>query len=273
MKLSVNGIHFYYNSVRALDDVTFKVKDGEVLGIIGPNGSGKTTLLRCINFALRPRTGAVLIDGENISELTRKEIAKNIGVVPQNSTIQFPFTVFDIVSMGRTPHLGRLTRETSEDVAIVRDAMKITDSLHLADRAIDEVSGGEKQRVIIARALAQEPRILLLDEPTLHLDINHQLEVLELVKKIARKNKLIVVFVSHDLNLATRYCDRLVLLASGKIFSMGKPQDVVTPNNIKEVYNIEIEINYSKRIRSFNIIPVSTIYDKSQPLKSNRGVR
>jgi len=217
MKLNINGVTFYYDSVKALNDITFEVSEGDVLGVIGPNGSGKTTLLRCINLALRPKVGTVFIDGENILELDRKDIAKNIGVVPQNSTIHFPFTVFDIVLMGRTPHLGRLDRETSKDIEIAKNAMKITNTQHLADRLIDEVSGGEKQRVIIARALTQEPKILLLDEPTLHLDINHQLEVLELVKKLARENKLIVVLVSHDLNLANRYCDRLMLLNSGKI--------------------------------------------------------
>ncbi|RLF72599.1 MAG: ABC transporter [Thermoplasmata archaeon] len=262
MKLNINGITFFYDSVKALDDITFEVNEGEVLGVIGPNGSGKTTLLRCINMALKPKVGTVFIDGENILELDRKDIAKKIAVVPQNSTIRFPFTLFDIVLMGRTPHLGRLDRETPEDIEIAKKAMKITKTLHLADRLIDEVSGGERQRVIIARALTQEPKILLLDEPTLHLDINHQLEILELIKKLARKNKLIVILTSHDLNLASRYCDRLVLLNTGRIYSIGKPQNVLTRDNIKEVYNIEVEINYNKRTKSLNIIPVAVINTK-----------
>ncbi|MDI6855803.1 MAG: ABC transporter ATP-binding protein [Candidatus Thermoplasmatota archaeon] len=263
MKLNIKGITFYYDSIKALENITFEVNEGEVLGVIGPNGSGKTTLLRCINRALKYKIGSILIDKEDVLELDRKEIAKNIGVVPQNSTIHFPFTVFDIVLMGRTPHLGRLDRETSKDIKIAKNAMEITNTQHLADRLIDEVSGGEKQRVIIARALTQEPKILLLDEPTLHLDINHQLEVLELVKKLARKNKLIVVLVSHDLNLASRYCDRLMLLNAGKIYSIGKPQEVLTKENIKEVYKIEIEVNYNKKIKSFNIVPISAIDNKS----------
>ncbi|RKY85183.1 ABC transporter [candidate division KSB1 bacterium] len=262
MKLNIIGITFFYDSVKALDDITFEVNEGEVLGVIGPNGSGKTTLLRCINMALKPKVGTVFIDGENILELDRKDIAKKIAVVPQNSTIRFPFTLFDIVLMGRTPHLGRLDRETPEDIEIAKKAMKITKTLHLADRLIDEVSGGERQRVIIARALTQEPKILLLDEPTLHLDINHQLEILELIKKLARKNKLIVILTSHDLNLASRYCDRLVLLNTGRIYSIGKPQNVLTRDNIKEVYNIEVEINYNKRTKSLNIIPVAVINTK-----------
>jgi len=262
MKLNIIGITFFYDSVKALDDITFEVNEGEVLGVIGPNGSGKTTLLRCINMVLKPKVGTVFIDGENILELDRKDIAKKIAVVPQNSTIRFPFTLFDIVLMGRTPHLGRLDRETPEDIEIAKKAMKITKTLHLADRLIDEVSGGERQRVIIARALTQEPKILLLDEPTLHLDINHQLEILELIKKLARKNKLIVILTSHDLNLASRYCDRLVLLNTGRIYSIGKPQNVLTRDNIKEVYNIEVEINYNKRTKSLNIIPVAVINTK-----------
>ena len=259
MKLSINGITFYYESVKALDDITFEANEGEILGVIGPNGSGKTTLLRCINLVLKPKVGTVFIDGKNILKLDRKDIAKNIGVVPQNPTIHFPFTVFEIVLMGRTPHLGRLDRETSKDIEIAKNAMKITNTHHLANRSIDEVSGGEKQRAIIARALTQEPKILLLDEPTLHLDINHQLEVLELIKKLARKNNLIVVLVSHDLNLASRYCDRLLLLKSGKIYSMGEPQEVLTPRSIKEVYNIDADINYNPKTRSLNIVPICTI--------------
>ena len=169
MNLTIKGIDFYYESIKALENITFEVKEGEVLGIIGPNGSGKTTLLKCINMVLRPKVGAILIDSKNISEFDRKEIAKNIGVVPQNSTIHFPFTVFDIVLMGRMPYVDKLKGECCRDLEITEEVMKITNTKHLASRPINEISGGEKQRVIIARALAQEPKILLLDEPTLHL--------------------------------------------------------------------------------------------------------
>lgn len=262
MKLNINGVSFSYDSVKALDNITFEVNEGEILGVIGPNGSGKTTLLRCINRVLKPKMGTIFLDKEDILELDRKEIAKTIGVVPQNATIHFPFTVFDIVLMGRTPHLGRLDRETSKDVEVAKKAMTITNTQHLADRLIDEVSGGEKQRIIIARALTQEPKILLLDEPTLHLDINHQLEVLELIKGLAIKNRLIVVWVSHDLNLANRYCDRLMLINSSKIHSIGKPQEVLTRDNIEDVYNIEVEYSYNKRLKSFHIIPISKIDNK-----------
>ena len=165
--------------------------------------------------------------------------------------------------MGRTPHLGRLNGESVKDLKIARNAMKITNTLHLAERSIDEISGGEKQRIIIARALTQEPRILLLDEPTLHLDINHQLEILELVDDLAKKKGIIVVLVSHDLNLAGRYCDRLILLNDGSIFSMGRAEEVLTKRNINDVYNIEVEISYNRMIKANTIIPVAVSKKKS----------
>jgi len=257
MKLSVKEIDFYYDSIKVLENVTFEVGEREILGIVGPNGSGKTTLLRCINMVLKPKIGTILINDKSIFKLDRKEIAKKIGVVPQNSTIYFPFTVFDIVLMGRTPHLDRLDKESPKDLEIAKVAMEITNTLHLADRLIDEISGGEKQRVIIARALTQEPKILLLDEPTLHLDINHQLEILKLVKKLAKKSRLVVILVSHDLNLASRYCDKLMLLSLGRIYSIGSPKDVLTPENIKKVYNVDVEVNYHQKAKFYNIIPLS----------------
>ena len=207
--LKIKNISFSYESVKALENVDFEAKDGEVLGIIGPNGSGKTTLLRCINRVLKPKVGAVLIDEKDISRLERREIARKIGVVPQHSTI-FPFTVFDVVLMGRFPYMKKFGGENLNGFEAVKNAMKLTGTLHLAERLIDELSGGEMQRVMIARALAQEPDVLLLDEPTLHLDINYQLEVLELVRKITEEKKLITLLVSHDLNLAARYCDCLL---------------------------------------------------------------
>ncbi|MFX0162148.1 MAG: ABC transporter ATP-binding protein [Candidatus Hodarchaeota archaeon] len=257
MKLNINGISFSYNGVKALERITFEVNEGEVVGVIGPNGSGKSTLLRCISMILKPKVGTVLIDGKNMCEFDRKEIAKNFGVVPQESVIVFPFTVLDIVLMGRTPHLrSRFSKETLDDLEVVKNAMKVTSTQHLANRVINEISGGERQRVIIARALAQEPKVLLLDEPTLHLDINHQMEILELVRELAIKNNLAVVLVTHDLNLASRYCDKLMLLKSGKIYSVGLAEDVLTIDNIRDVYDIEVEISYNEKTESYNVIPI-----------------
>ncbi len=258
MNIRINNISFSYNSTNALENITFNVKEGEIIGIIGPNGAGKSTLLKCINLSLKPKGGNILIDNRDLFELNRKEIAKNIGVVPQNSAINFPFTAFDIVLMGRTPYLGPIDRESLEDIKIAKKAMEITNTEHLAERPIDEISGGERQRVIIARALAQQPKILLLDEPTLHLDINHQLDILDMAKKLARNNKMIVILVSHDINLSSRYSDKLVLLQSGKIYAIGKPEEVITKESMRNIYNIEVEMKYDSEIKPFTIVPLRT---------------
>ena len=242
MLLKVKNIDFSYESSKTLDDITFQVKGEVFLGVMGPNGSGKTTLLRCISNVLSPHHGTVLIDKNDIRSLRRKDIAKNIGVVPQTSKVDFAFTVLEIVLMGRTPHIEGFKTESSMDYEITRNAMKSTNTLHLSDRAFDELSGGEKQRVIIARALAQQPKILLLDEPTVHLDISCQFEIMDLVKRLNEQEKIVVISVFHDLNLAAQYCDNLLLLDDGKIVSIGPPDDVLTPENIKNTYHVDVII-------------------------------
>ena len=238
MLLKIADLSFSYQSSKILDDVTFEVKSGEFLGVLGPNGSGKTTLLSCISNVLSPR-GTVLIDGRNAKELNKKEIAKKIGFVPQTSNIDFEFIVSELVLMGRTPHMGRFKSESTHDFEIIEKAMKLTNIQHLSERTFDELSGGEKQRVIIARAFAQEPKILLLDEPTVHLDISCQLEILNLVKYLCEQERIIVISVFHDLNLASQYSDKLILLNRGRIFSAGFPDRVLTSENIRRIYQIE----------------------------------
>jgi iron complex transport system ATP-binding protein len=257
MELKVRNLSFSYDSVEVLRDISFGLKQGETLGIVGPNGSGKTTLLRCINKVLKSKEGVVFLDDVNLALIRQKEIAQKIGVVPQNSTHRFPFTVFDIVLMGRFPHKRRFDKEEEEDFDIVDRCLSLSGISHLASRLITEVSGGEHQRVIIARALAQKPQVLLLDEPTLHLDINHQIELLELLKALAKNENLIIIIVSHDLNLAARYSDRILILKGGKIYQAGLPEEVITYQCIKEVYGIEVEIIRSQITNSLNIIPVS----------------
>lgn len=257
MKIKVLGVNCYYDSIRALEGVSFEVGKNDFLGIIGPNGAGKTTLLRCITKILKPKVGAVLLDEKDVSEMGREEIAKNFGVVPQDSPLTFPFTVLDVVLMGRTPHLGRFARETKKDLKIAKAAMKLTKVTHLANRTINELSGGEKQRVIIAKALAQEPKALLLDEPTLHLDINHQLEILELIKGLNRRKKLAVIAVFHDLNLAARFCNKLLLLNSGEVHSIGSVEDVLTPKNIEAVYQVKVQITRHLGTKSLNVVAIS----------------
>ena len=240
MLLQIEDVDFYYESSKILNKITFQVKKGEILGVMGPNGSGKTTLLRCISNVLTPVHGTVLIDRQHVTSLTRKEIAQTIGVVPQSSHIDFAFTAFEIVMMGRTPHIGRFGRESVKDYEIARKAMQKTDTLHLSDRLFDELSGGEKQRVIVARALCQQPRILLLDEPTIHLDMGCQFEIMDLVKELCTQEDMVVVTVLHDLNLAAQYCDNIILLDSGAIVSAGPPNNVLTPENIKKTYDIHV---------------------------------
>jgi iron complex transport system ATP-binding protein len=253
VRLRVQGVEFGYKSVPVLEDVGFVAEAGEVVGVLGPNGSGKTTLLKCMNKALKPRAGSVMVDEREISDLARKEIAREMGVVPQNSGVNFPFTALEIVLMGRGPSLKRFQMEGESDLAIVKKAMRTADVLDLAARPMTELSGGEKQRVIIARALAQVPKILLLDEPTLHLDVNHQLEILDMVRQLAKRESLTVVMVSHDLNLAARYCDKLLLLQKGRVIAAGKVQDVLTRENMEKVFKIRAETSYDAQVGAFGV--------------------
>lgn len=238
--LEILGVKCSYGSVEVLSGVTFSVTGGSFVGIIGPNGSGKSTLLRSVSRVLEPYEGAVMLNGNNIYSLTAREVAREMAVVPQETAVNFSFTVEEVVMMGRSPHLGRLQWEGKRDREIVARAMEYTNTSHLAGRPVTALSGGERQRVIIARALAQEPEIILLDEPTSHLDINHQLEILNLLQRLNREEKLTVISVFHDLNLAAQYCDKLVLLQEGRIFALGTPSEVLTAENIKKVYGTNV---------------------------------
>ena len=264
MRLEIQGISFAYDSVDVLSEISLDVQEGHIVGVIGPNGSGKTTMLKCINRVLKPRLGTVLIDDRDLKELSRKEIALEVGVVPQNSEIRFPFSVMDVVMMGRTPALQTFERETRDDMEIVEMAMRMTNVLKLADREIDQVSGGERQRVIIARALAQKPKVLLLDEPTLHLDVNHQLEVLDLVRDLVRDERLTVIMVSHDLDLAARYCDRLIMLSGGRIRAAGTVEKVLTPSNLDDVFRIRAYVKFDDEIGTYRVSVIGVSEDEME---------
>ncbi len=238
--LKIDDIECSYGAVKVLNGLTFSVAGGSFTGIIGPNGSGKSTLLKSLSRVLRPARGSVLLDDEDLYRLDTREVAKKMAVVPQETAVNFSFTVKDIVLMGRSPHLGRFQSEGERDFEVARRSMELTDTLHLADRLITAVSGGERQRVIIAKALAQEPKIILLDEPTSHLDINHQVEILSLLKRLNRENGLTIIAVFHDLNLAAQYCDSLILMKKGSIYTAGEPAEVLTADNIKEVYGASV---------------------------------
>ena len=262
--LRIENIECRYGSTRILENISFGASGGDFIGLIGPNGSGKTTLLRSISRILKPHIGTVLLDGRDVYSLKSKEVAKKVAVVPQDTaTSTFLFTALEIVLMGRTPHLGWLEQEGKKDYTIAENAMNTTNTWHLADRPFTELSGGEKQLVIIAQALAQEPKVLLLDEPTSHLDINYQVEILNLIKKLSEKEKLTIVAVFHDLNLAAQYCDYLILLNRGEIESIGTPKAVLTPENIKRVYRTEVLVKRNPITNSLYLIPFST--PKPQP--------
>ncbi|NLE05770.1 MAG: ABC transporter ATP-binding protein [Crenarchaeota archaeon] len=262
--LNINGVDCYYDSVKIVKDVSFAVRTGDFFGILGPNGSGKTTLLKSISRLLKPRKGTIILEESNIYQLNSVDLAKKLAVVPQEANVAFNFTALEIVLMGRTPHLSRFAIEGTKDVEIAKKAMEYTDTWHLANRLITELSGGEKQRIIIARALTQEPKVLLLDEPTSHLDINNQLEIMDLIKKLCNQKKLVVVGVFHDFNLAARYCDSIMLLKDGKIVAIGKTSDVLNNVNIKNVFGIDTVVNKHPITDQLYVIPISKSKEQSK---------
>lgn len=266
--LQVSNVDCYYGEKRVLEKVAFSVNQGESFGVVGPNGSGKTTLLRCISGILEPRLGVVRLNGLDVHALGQKEIAKNIAVVPQSSFTDFDFTAQEMVVMGRNPHISRFRMENRKDYEIVEKAMELTNTDHLATRTVRSLSGGELQRTIIARALAQEPELLLLDEPTVHLDISHQLEIMGLIRRLNKDNGLTVISVFHDLNLAAQYCERLLLLDRGKVSSIGPPQHVLTPENIQKTYHVNVLVKRHPLTSSLYVIPFTSMLRRPIPEKT-----
>jgi iron complex transport system ATP-binding protein len=240
LTLRLDNVNLGYGGQTILKNISLEAKPGELVGVIGPNGSGKSTLLKSIIRMLKPYSGQIFIDGNSLDKLKHNDLAQLVAIVPQNPVLPELFTALEVVLMGRTPHLGLLRYESSKDLAIVQKSMEVTQTEHLAERRIGEISGGEKQRLVIARALAQEPKILLLDEPTAHLDINYQVETLELVRRLCIEQDLIVLIALHDLNLAVQYCNRLIILNRGKIHSQGPPEVVINADTIKEVYGVDV---------------------------------
>ena len=244
--IEVTNLTFSYgrSTEPILKDLNLRIMVGEFVGLLGPNGSGKSTLLKLMSGILPPRSGKIVFHGKEISTMGRKEMARKVAVVPQESPIIFPFRVVEVVLMGRYPHLKGLTLEGKQDLVMVREAMELTDIRHLADRRITELSGGEKQRVIIARALVQQPELLLLDEPTTFLDIRHQMAIYDLLRGLNRREGLTMVGVMHDLNWAARYCRRLLLLKEGRVWCDGTPERVLRPENIWEVFQAEVDVRW-----------------------------
>lgn len=242
MSLRVVNISFsYYHGITILRDINLDIQQGEVTAIFGPNGSGKSTLLRCVNGALRPQQGYIELDHKKISELSPREIAKLIAVVPQETPLNAPFTVREIVMMGRFARWNFWGEETEDDHTAVEESLKRVGAFHLIDRHFDELSGGERQRVIIARALAQQTNVLLLDEPASHLDIAYQLEIYRLVKQLASKG-YIILMVCHDIVLAPMFADKAVLLKNGSVYGYGAPESVLTKENLSAVFGVDVAI-------------------------------
>lgn len=241
--IDLRSVSFRYRQDWVLQEISFQILKGEFVGVIGPNGSGKSTLLKTLCRLLSPQRGEVLLDLTPLKEMSQREIARKIAVVPQEAYSLFPFRVIEMVLMGRSPYLGHLMFEGARDLEIAKKAMEWTEILPISERSIDELSGGERKRVFIARALVQEPEVILLDEPTANLDIHHQVDFLDLILNLNREKGLTIVMASHDLNIASEYCDRLVLLRAGRIYKIGPPREVITRENIEKVYGCKVWVD------------------------------
>ncbi len=239
--VSAEALSYSVEAQTLLDSVHLQAEQGQFVGIIGPNGAGKSTLLRALSGMLRHQDGTVLLDGTDLRSLSSKDVAASMALVSQIAPYTHGFTSFELVLMGRYPHLGRFQIEGSKDNRIARDAMRQTDTERFADRTLDTLSGGERQRVFVSRALAQQPRILLLDEPTSNLDVFHQLKVLDLVRQLVNDG-LTAIAAIHDLHMAARYCDRLVLLSGGRVLAEGTPEEVLTPEAVESAFGVRCAV-------------------------------
>jgi len=258
MKITVDGLRFSYNGSPLLDGIDLTVSKGEILAIVGPNGSGKTTLLKNISGVLTPDDGVVYLDMKQVTTLSPRGISRYLTVVEQEREVGFDFTVREVVAMGRIPHQGRFERETTKDAQQIREAMELARVTSFANRSIQELSGGEKQRVFLAMALAQNPHVLLLDEPTTYLDINYQLQIMKIVCQQATAG-LAVLMAIHDLNLAAQYADRVAILHQGQLLAIGKPVDVLTEVNIKQAFQADVVVGKNSVTNS---IYISTVPQK-----------
>jgi ABC-type cobalamin/Fe3+-siderophores transport system ATPase subunit len=257
--LRVDNVSFAYEAGRAvLADVSFEVSRGAILGLLGPNGSGKTTLLRLVGGTLAPGAGRVTIDGRDVRALPRRQLARTMAVVPQQTHSTFDFSVLDIVLMGRYAHLGPFELEGAADLAIAREALAATATLPLEDRLFGTLSGGEKQRVAIAAALAQASDVLLLDEPTASLDLRYQLEIGALVGRLHRERGTTMIMATHDLNLAAAVCSDIVLLREGRVAGRGPARDMLTARHIRDVFGVDADVQFHPRAGHVTVIPVAS---------------
>ena len=263
-QLILENITVAYGEKTVLENLNINIDEGEFVGIIGPNGTGKSTLIKAITDIIEVKDGNIILNGKNNVKIGRKERARLVAVVPQEFNTDFEFKAFDIVMMGRNPHVGKGRKDSLRDYDIVYEAMIMTNTWQFKERYFNQLSGGERQRVIIARAIAQQTRIILLDEPTSHLDIHHQLEVLELVKMLNKKKKTTILAVLHDINMAARFSDRLILLNDGKIMADGSPDKVVDEKFLGKVYEMEMVIRKNKMLSTKEVVPIRVIKSKAK---------
>ncbi len=262
--LSADQVSFRYapDGPLVVDGVSLRLVEGALVGILGPNGSGKTTLLRLLSGTRRPSSGRVLLGTQPLDRLSRREVARRIAVVPQETELAFEYSAIEIVLMGRHPHLGVFTVEGPDDIRIARDALAATgtpDPLALADRPFHELSGGEKQRVVIAAALAQSAALLLLDEPTASLDLGYQLEVSSLLRRLNQDHGVTMAISTHDLNLAASICRELILMRDGKVLASGPTHDVLTPDHIQQLYDVEADVHVHSETGHMTVVPVRRV--------------
>ncbi|QSX08376.1 ABC transporter ATP-binding protein [Alkalibacter rhizosphaerae] len=260
--LEMKDVKVAYGDHTVLENFTMSIDQGEFVGIIGPNGTGKSTLIKVITKILEAKEGYVFLNGRNNSTLTRRERAKLVSVVPQEFTVDFDFNAYDIVMMGRNPHQYGKEKNLARDHDIVNEAMVMTNTWQFKDRLFNELSGGERQRIIIARAIAQQADLILLDEPTSHLDVHHQLEVLELVKRLNRERNTTIVAVLHDINMAARFSDRLILLSNKNVLADGPPDYVVDEKYLGKVYAMEMVVRNNNLLSTREVIPIRVIKDR-----------
>jgi len=253
--LKIQNISVFYGNRKILDNINLEVNSGEIVALIGPNGAGKSTLIRSISGVIPIKSGRVEANGKEITSLDSMQRAREIAVVPQAVSLPPAFTAWETVLLGRTPYLNFLGQASAKDEAIARQALEQVDALHLAEHRMDEISGGEQQRVLLARALTQDTSILLMDEPTAHLDIRHQIDLLKLVKQQVKEKNLTVLVALHDLNLASMFADRIAIVQNGVLCVAGSPQETLTVEILNSIYNVPVHIIHHPETNTPLIIP------------------
>lgn len=239
--LVVRGVSFGYTKDMTLKDVSFEIAPGEFVALMGPNGSGKTTMMRCINKILKVNSGTIEIDGQDISGLTMAEMARVCTTVPADTAVDFSLSVRDYVALGRSPYIKTIWWEDESDEILIEDAMRDLGVAQYADRRLQELSSGERARVLLAKGIVQTPKVILVDEPSAHLDIKYKVQIMEILQNLSRKG-LTVLIASHDINLLTRFCDRILLISEGSIVSYGTAKEVVTEESVEKVFGIKVKI-------------------------------